>query len=115
MQKFGLPRERMIKSRERIRRIQKEGTKKEGELFTLYRTKTNPAREPQVAILVDRDIRKATERNRLKRLVREVVRLNRPGLLKRDAILYIKPRAEGKTFWEIQRELVGVTRKIIKE
>jgi ribonuclease P protein component len=74
-------------------------------LFTLH-----ILRQPgttSVGVVVSRRWGTAVERNRFRRLVREVVRLNREAFA--DMELIVRPTDGGREcgFWELQRELLS--------
>jgi len=108
MKPNGLSKRMVIKSKKQVREILSQGTKRVGQFLTVYSRPKNKLREPKVAFLCHRDIRKATERNRLKRIIREVVRTNKLSLQKSENIFLLKDLSQDKTFWQIKEDFVRV-------
>jgi ribonuclease P protein component len=96
----GFPKNKIIKSRIKMAEIVKTGNRKEGELLTIFVKSEKD--EPAFAFLVDKNLKRATERNRLKRITRELVRTGQNALRRTSAIIMIKPAAENQTFWQVK-------------
>ena len=108
MKPNGLSKRMVIKSKKQVREILSQGTKRVGQFLTVYSLPKSKLQEPQVAFLCHRDLRKAVERNRLKRIIREVVRTNKLSLRKSENIFLLKDLARDKTFWQIKEDFVSV-------
>ena len=102
MKPNGLPKNKIIKSRIKIAEILKTGNRKEGELLTIFVKSEKD--EPAFALLVDKNLKRATERNRLKRMTRELVRTSKKVFKRSSAIIMIKPAAENQTYWQIKAD-----------
>lgn len=89
----------------------KSGSKRSGELLTIYQLHEPRAKESRFAFLCDKEINKATERNRLKRIVREIVRSEKDKLPKGALVYFVKPAGRRKTFWQIREELLALISK----
>lgn len=107
----GLPKNKIVKSRSQIKEILKNGSKKSGELLTIYELHEPKVKETKFAFLCDRSSSRATERNRLKRIVREIVRNEGERLPKGAVIFLVKPAGENKTYWQIREELLELISK----
>ena len=97
----------IIKSRRRVLELLRQGVKRNGQLLTLYLTKRAKG-QARFSFLVDRDIREATERNRLKRITREIVRVNKGLLNHCETIILVKEAAVAKTFWQVREDFLGL-------
>lgn len=110
-----LPRMSIIKSQKKLLDMKKTGLKKEGEYLTLLVSgspdQSSPKEEEKFAVLVDRNIEKAVERNRLKRIARELIRLNKKSLTP-PTIVRIMTSAKGRSFWEIKEDFDQLLRRL---
>ena len=106
MKKNGLPRDILIKSKSEIRDVLKNGLQKIGEAVTIYEVPKAKNEKARFAFLCNRNIKKATERNRLKRILREIVRTNRIHIQNYKIIFLVREPARDKTFWQIKEDFV---------
>ena len=68
---------------------------------------------PRVGVIIPKkNINKATERNRFKRIVRECFRLNQTELKSLDILVLIKKQAEGLTKQELNKSLEQHLKKL---
>jgi ribonuclease P protein component len=79
-----------------------------GEVVTIYEVPKAESEKTRFAFLCDRNIKKATERNRLKRILREIVRTNRVYIQNHNTIFLVKGSARDKTYWQIKEDFVSV-------
>jgi len=103
----GLPREARIRKRAEYVRLSRTARRLRGRLF-LYRWQPNGLAHWRLGITVTKRVaRRAVERNRLKRLVREAFRVSRPqegpGV---DLVVIALPAAAGAA-WDAVREDLG--------
>jgi ribonuclease P protein component len=84
-----LPRGLTLKSSARIRRLLRTGRRFTGEHFVCV---WQPEQDFRYAVLVGRKFGTAVRRNRIKRLLRETLRLSR-GLLSRPVHMILLPKA----------------------
>ncbi|RJO63801.1 MAG: ribonuclease P protein component [Myxococcales bacterium] len=91
MKSFGFPRARRMVSRGHFRRVQAEGTKVVTRHF-VFLASVNGLDFSRLGLAVSRKVGPAVVRNRVKRVVREAFRLNRP-FEGRGVDLVVIPRA----------------------
>jgi ribonuclease P protein component len=84
---FTLPRKRIIKHVQEIRDVLRSGKKKSGVHLNLYIVESS---DEKFAVLVTKKIGNAVERNRTKRIIREIYRLHAEWFKKLRIIFYIK-------------------------
>ena len=105
MKPQSLPKRMIIKSKKEMAHVFKTAPLKQGELLTLYHLK-KPKTGTRFAFVCDRGIKKATERNRLKRIMREIFRAEKNKFLNQETIFLARQTAVGKTFWQIKEDFV---------
>lgn len=110
MKKEGFPKEIRIKKKSEFDEIFKKGKKIPGENLTFYRLDTNE-RTQKFGIMVNRKIKGAVKRNRIKRLLREILRKNKDKFRENEKILiYYKSVTEKTSYKNLLSEfekLVG--------
>lgn len=107
-----LPRKNRLKRKKEFERVFKEGeTKKEDFLFLKWLKNNLPI--SRFSFVVSRKIsRKATQRNKIRRRLREIVRLKIPKIKKGiDGILVALPGLEKKDFLEIKETIEKIFKK----
>lgn len=107
-----LPRKNRLKRKKEFERVFKEGeTKKEDFLFLKWLKNNLPI--SRFGFVVSRKIsRKATQRNKIRRRLREIVRLKIPKIKKGiDGILVALPGLEKKDFLEIKETIEKIFKK----
>lgn len=85
--KKGLPREIILKKNKEITDIFRNARRYNSQVFTFY---VLPSQRTRVAFIVSKKVGNAVKRNRMKRLFREIYRLNREKYEKKEIIFYIK-------------------------
>jgi len=106
--KFGLPKDEILKGKNDFNRIFKFGTIISGDNVSLTVLKSD---HRKIGFVVTRKIKNAVARNRYKRLLREVYRINRAKFPeKAHIILFAKGKSDN--FWVIQDEILKLLNEI---
>ena len=112
----GFPRERRVRRSAEIRAIVTEGRRFEGPSLNLHLALgPDPAAPARGTVVVPRFGRNAVDRNRLKRRVREIVRLHlldAPELVGGAFVIRTRPSAYERRFEELRSELLGTLERI---
>ena len=113
MKGYSFPREERLRNNFGFRNVYKRGRISRGENFLLYILPNNLNRNRAGFSIPAKKVKKSTERNRIKRLLRESYRLNkvqlRQGL---DIIISLsKTGAEGLNFKAVEFEIMGLFKK----
>ncbi|MCX7846002.1 MAG: ribonuclease P protein component [Dictyoglomaceae bacterium] len=110
MRLFSFPPYERLKKKKDFSRIIKEGRVYSLPPLLVYIKRSNIRK---IGIIVNKKVGPAVVRNRLKRLIREVYRLNRPYLVDDvEMIVIIKPSDRIiKNFWEMEKVLKEIWQK----
>jgi ribonuclease P protein component len=84
---FSLPRRKVIKHSYEIKTVLNSGKKKSGVFINLFIKNSS---QDKFAVLVTKRNSNAVERNRAKRIIREIYRLHPGWFVKKRIIFYIK-------------------------
>ena len=106
--KFNLPKEEILRGREHFNQVFKKGQKVSGNnVLIIYLN----ADSRKIGFVVSRKIKKAVIRNRYKRLLREIYRLNKDKFPEKGHILLL---AKGRSddFWVLKSEIFELLNKI---
>lgn len=68
--------------------------------------------ESRIGIITKKKIGKAIERNRIRRLIREVFRLNKEKLIKPlDMIIIVRIKMENMKYWQMEKIILDLWKK----
>ena len=95
-----------------FRRLYRNGNQAANRYLVLY-SRPNHLKENRVGITVGKKLGKAVTRNRVRRRLREIFRLNQSGLAQGyDMILVARTRAVGAEYRELERAFLSVCGKL---
>lgn len=109
MRPNSLPKKIIIKSKKELQEIQKAGCRRSGELLVLYQVNAAGETHPRFGFMAKGGTSKAFQRNRLKRIARELVRHNKDRFANLLTVISLKPSAIDKTFWQIKEDFDSLT------
>jgi ribonuclease P protein component len=106
VKKEGYPKSVRIKREYEFRQTFLQGSKKRGERFTIIRDKRKDEEGPKFGIKVGRGIKKASERNKIKRVIKEILRKNKDRFGNNENVIILYKAAEvDKDFLKLKEEL----------
>ncbi len=85
--RFRLPRKKILKKNDEIRSLLNSATKKSGKYLNIH---IQNSTDEKFAVLITKKAGSAVERNRMKRLIREIYRLHPEWFEAQRIIFYIK-------------------------
>ena len=101
-----------LKTSRDFRNILSKGTKTHSENFILY-AKPNSLGFPRLGVSVGKKASASSvRRNRMKRVLREVFRRNKPAFSSNDVVFVIKNDVSGKKFSELYSEIKKLAGRI---
>jgi len=108
-QSFG--KEERVRNKKDYVRIYQQGNRGYSEHFTWIMHRS-PAGIRRLGITAGKKVGKAVKRNRIKRLLRELFRLNKSRLPQgQDIVIMVRPRLPDMTYDHVLRELEGLFKK----
>ncbi len=115
IEKEGFPKEIRIKKDLEFKEVIKKGEKKIGEKLILFILKKDNT-SLKFGIRVDKTIKKATKRNRIKRIIREILRKSKDKFLPGERVVIVyKSLEENVKLKELQKDfdnLVGIDQEM---
>ncbi|MCX7918489.1 MAG: ribonuclease P protein component [bacterium] len=119
MKRFKFTKQQRITTRAEYQAILQQGKKVSDNNFRIAVAFNSEIKKPKLGIIVSKKIGTAVERNRIKRRVREIFRLNQHNFVAGTKLIIIaKPECVTKKYQELERSILtllarvnGVTRK----
>ncbi|PIE57403.1 MAG: ribonuclease P protein component [Desulfobulbus propionicus] len=110
MKRFGLPKKDLLKTNREFNRVYQVGRRLYGDGFIIIYLANNRL-QSRLGISVQRKVGSAVQRNRIKRLVREVFRLHRDQFPEQaDIVVAVRPGMSWKTAHTLHEAMVSVLR-----
>ncbi|MGW8248493.1 MAG: ribonuclease P protein component [Acidiferrobacterales bacterium] len=113
--RFGFPRSKRLLSPAQYSRVFDGRCRVANESFTVYAL-TNECNHPRLGLVVGKKAaRKAVDRNRIKRIIREVFRSNATGYASLDMVVITKAAAVGYTGALLSEQLTNLFSRVNKK
>lgn len=106
--KFNLPKDEIIRGKENFNQIFKFGTVINENHVSIIFLK---AESRKVGFVVTKKVKKAVDRNRYKRLLREIYRLNKDKFPEKGYIILFA-KGTSDNFWVLKSEVIELLNKI---
>ena len=106
MSQEGFPKSIRVKKESEFRQIIEKGIKKKGENLIVFRLQEAGIEGQRFGIKIGRGIKKAVLRNKIKRVIREVLRKSKDKSDKNEGVVVLcKSTAGGKDLRKLREEL----------
>ncbi len=106
MSQEGFPKSIRVKKESEFRQIIEKGIKKKGENLIVFRLQEAGIEGQRFGIKIGRGIKKAVLRNKIKRVIREVLRKSKDKFDKNEGVVVLcKSTAGGKDLRKLREEL----------
>jgi len=105
--KFNLPKDEILRGRETFDQVFERGEKLTGKNVSIFYCQ---AESRKIGFVVSKRVKKAVNRNRYKRLLREIYRLNKDSFPEKGHIILLA-RGTSDDFWLLQSEILGILNK----
>lgn len=111
MRKEVFPKSIRIKRESEFKRIIGRGSKTKGENLTVFSLLGAGIEGQKFGIKITRGIKKAVARNKIKRVIREVLRKNKENFNKNESVVVVcKSTAEGLGLRQLRKEMERLIR-----
>ncbi|RJP19389.1 MAG: ribonuclease P protein component [Candidatus Abyssobacteria bacterium SURF_5] len=111
MIEYGFPRARRLHKQHEFQKIYRAGHREASRYLTIYACPAE-GRRGKLGIVAGKRLGKAVKRNKIRRALKEIVRLNQHRILeKNDLIIIIKPPALDLPHHELAEQLFQLLRK----
>jgi ribonuclease P protein component len=109
VKKEGFPKSLRVKKDSEFQQIINEGTKKKGDHLIIFHLVSGAKAGQKFGIKIGKGIKKATERNRVKRMIKEVLRKNKDRFDENESVVVlVKSAAEEIDLHKLKEELVSL-------
>lgn len=106
MKNEGFPKKIRLKKESEFKKILLCGNKKKGDKLIVYRLRGDTVPGQRFGIKIGKGIKKATDRNKIKRTIREVLRKSKDRFDKNESVVVLcKSTAEGIDLHKLREEL----------
>jgi ribonuclease P protein component len=111
VKKEGFPQSIRVKKESEFARIIGRGARSGGEYLILFRLQGDEDQGQRFGIRIPRGIKRAVDRNKIKRAVREVVRRNKARFAKHESVVVMcRSAAAGAPHRRLQEDLENLIR-----
>jgi len=107
----GFPKSIRVKKESEFKRIIENGTKKKSENLIVFRLRCTDGEGQKFGIKIARGIKKAVKRNKIKRVIREVLRRNKEEFDKNEGVVVLCKTTAGEVdLYRLKEELESLIR-----
>ena len=111
VRKEGFPKSIRVKKESEFKRIIEKGIKKKSENLIVFRLRCADGEGQKFGIKIARGIKKAVKRNKIKRVIREVLRRNKEKFDKNESVVVLCKRTAGEVdLYRLREELESLIR-----
>ena len=107
-----LPRKFRLKKKGDFKMIYNQGKSLANSYLVLYSLKRSDHKQARIGITVSKKVGKAVERNKIKRRLREAVKLHLHELKEPFDIIFIaRPKIKGISYQDVEKNMVSLLRR----
>ena len=106
-----IKKEYRIKKEKEIDKVFKAKKSVGNKFFVIYQIKNDETNHFRFALSIGKKYGNAVSRNKIKRRIREIIRLNLNLLKNKDYVLVVKPTARNLNFEEIEKNILFLLKR----